>query len=106
MTRAGRLLVASVVAGSLVAALSAVTGVPHCAALGSGDDCRALVRTLSINVGAMAAVVTAVMALFVAGLGRMWRQDEEDRRERRLEGFRASTVQADDPGLPGPRRVR
>jgi hypothetical protein len=85
----GRLLLGAVLAGSVVAALSAVLGVRDCRGVGQfANECRGLVRTLSINMGALTAVVTAVMALFVAGLGRMSEQDEADRRERRLEAFR------------------
>ena len=86
---AGRLVLGATVAGSVVAALSAVTGVPECSGVGSfANECRRLVRTLSINMGLLTAVVTGVMALFVVGLGRMSSQDEADRRERRLEVFR------------------
>lgn len=89
MSPRGRLVLGATLAGSMVAALSAATGVPECSGVGSfASDCRRLVRTLSINMGLLTAVVTAVMALFVVGVGRMSSQEEADRRERRLEAFR------------------
>ena len=74
----------AVLAGSLVAVVAAVTGVQNCDTAWPTSECRALVRTLSIRVGLLSAVATAVMALFVVGLGRMSVQDEAIRRERRL----------------------
>lgn len=89
-TRAvGRLLLGATLAGSVVAALSAATGVQDCRGVGPfANECRRLVRTLSINMGLLTALVTAVMALYVVGLGRMSSQEEADRRERRLEALR------------------
>jgi len=80
----GRLAVWAVLAGSVVAVVAAVTGVQNCDTVWSTSECRELVRTLSIRVGLLTAVATAVMALFVAGLGRMSEQNEADRRERRM----------------------
>jgi hypothetical protein len=80
----GRLVVWAVLAGSIVAVVAAVMGVQNCDSVWSTSECRELVRTLSIRVGLLTAVVTAIMALYVRGLGRMSEQDEADRRERRM----------------------
>ena len=78
----------SALVGSLVAVAAALLGVGDCGSTpGFAAECRSLVRTLSIRMGIFAAAGTAVMALFVAGLGRMGAQDDADRRERLREAF-------------------
>jgi hypothetical protein len=79
-----RLMAWSAITGSVVAVAAALLGVEDC---GASNDCRALVRTLSIRLGIFTGVGTAVMALFVVGLGRTQSRNEADRMERLRESL-------------------
>lgn len=69
----------------MVTATAALLGVMSCGqevALSVGRDCRDLVVSLAIRVGAVAGLATVGMFLIVAGLIQMAARMEEQRRAR------------------------
>ena len=73
------LVTSALVVGGIVAALSAATAAPFCAAGATGEDCRGLVATLARRAGILAGAVNVLMALLAAGLLGMVPQDDRDR---------------------------
>jgi hypothetical protein len=84
------LIAASLLVGSLVAAVSVATAAPFCGSGLEAEACRGLVVTLARRAGLVAGAATVLMVLLAAGLIRTLSQRDRDRAERAMEAYRAS----------------